>query len=626
MLLGQNISVHFGSRTLLDNVNFKITQRARVGLIGRNGTGKSTLFQIITNQRKPDTGTIDFPLGWKTGLLHQDIDLPAGKTVLEETMMAYGDLQAEMDALDKLREEVLNDHVDHEDPQYLKKYELYLHMEEHMAEGHLAQFEADTERVLKGLGFKQSDFDRPIETFSGGWRMRVELAKLLLKNPEILLLDEPTNHLDIESIIWLENFLKSYPGAAVIISHDEEFLNAATTSTWELSLSKIREFPFPYKKALEFKEEDAKRTLAAYNNQQRDLAHKQRLVDKFRAKASKATFAKSLQKQIDREEKIEIEDDYSNALAIRFQEVPRSGEVVIDVRNLKKSYGDLYVLRGVDLKVLRSEKVAFVGKNGQGKSTLVKLITGEIQPDGGEIVQGHQVFPAYYAQEQSQVLDKKMTILETMTDGCPENIRTKIRSILGAFLFQGEDVDKKVVVLSGGERARLALACMMRNPINLLILDEPTNHLDISSKQLLKEAIENYTGALVVVSHDREFLTGMTTKTYEFTEGTIKEYLGDVHYFLQKKGLETLQEVQLEKKNNAAIQNTKNSKSKPDKQVQNIEKKIQKIESEIQQLELKLADPDYYKHKDFNTTIQQIEKLKKELSKCMQEWEQQLGE
>jgi ATP-binding cassette subfamily F protein 3 len=484
-----------------------------------------------------------------------------------------------------------------------------------------------------GLGFKTTDFGRQTTEFSGGWQMRIELAKMLLKRPKLLLLDEPTNHLDIESIIWLENFLMPYEGAVVIISHDKTFLDNLTKRTIEIELGKVHDYKANYSKYLELRAERQAQLQSTFDSQQKEIARKEMLIDKFKAKASKAKMAQSLVKELDRMERIELETTDSSRMRFEFPPSPRSGEVTVKVENLTKKYGESCILDQIDLHIVRGERIAFMGKNGEGKSTLIKLIVGDVEASNGIIELGHNVFLGYYAQNQAEALDPKITVLETMEKNSPYELRPRLRNILGSFLFRGEDVDKKVSVLSGGERARLAMAAMLLHPINLLVMDEPTNHLDMLSKAILKQALLEFDGTLLVVSHDRDFLDGMTDKVIEFSNKKIITYLGDLQYFLEKRQYGNLRDVSLGKsglkslssnnqsKNETSIDESQEIIKKLKKEIQNIEKNINRIEEDQKKLEKILGDADKFGTKDYQSAIEKYEQNKKELNKTMADWE-----
>ncbi|MEI6411620.1 MAG: ABC-F family ATP-binding cassette domain-containing protein [Bacteroidota bacterium] len=624
MLSLNNIYVQYGNRILLDYVNFVIKPGERVGLVGRNGAGKSTLMKIIAGEMSPQEGNVVCPSHFTIGYLHQDMLLPKGKTVIGETMTAFAEVLELEKRLREIEQE-LTVREDYESETYHAIIEEMGDITErlHHLGHHTSQ--ADAEKVLSGLGFKPSDMFRLTDEFSGGWQMRIELAKMLLREPDLLLLDEPTNHLDIESILWLEDFLNSYQGMAIIISHDKRFLDNVTNRTAEIMLGKINDYKAAYSKYVELSQERREQMSAAAENQQRVIADKERTIARFAAKASKAKMAQSMQKQLDKMDRIELDDRDTATMIIRFPEPPRSGEVVAKAEHLSKSYGKTTVLEEVNFEILRGERIAFVGQNGQGKTTLAKIICGFEPATSGEAALGYNIHLGYYAQNQAETLDPKITLLETMEKYAPPEMRTKLRSILGAFLFSGEDVDKKVVALSGGERARLALACMLLRPINFLILDEPTNHLDMLSKDVLKHALLQFEGTLLVVSHDREFLSELTTRTIEFRDHKLTEYLGDVNYFLNKRKLDNMRQVEMRTTQAAAHAAAKalnpEEKKLLQRAVQKSEKRIAELETEIKIVEVKMADPNFYGKPDSDTVMKKYGELKASLEQVYKEWE-----
>jgi ATP-binding cassette subfamily F protein 3 len=514
MLNVNNVFVKYGDRTILNKISTAVHDGDRIGLVGLNGAGKSTLLKIMAEEVSPHSGTIVRPKDSTIGFLHQDMSLPKGKTVIEETMSVLSEVKELEKRIDDVNHQI-ETRTDYESESYLDLFNEIDELNERFRVLGGQGIQVQAEKILMGLGFMPTDFDRLTDEFSGGWQMRIELTKMLLQNPTYLLLDEPTNHLDIESIIWLEEFLQTFAGAVVVISHDKTFLDNVTNRTIEIELGKLYDYKSNYSKYLLLQAERRELQQNAFVNQQKEIAHKEKLIDKFRAKANKAKMAQSLIKELKRMDKIELDNVNSGKMKLTFPPSPRSGEVAVEIKGLTKTYGTTNVLNNVDLEIIRGERVAFVGKNGEGKSTLSKIILGHVQAEGLAKL-GYNIEIGYYAQNQAETLDPKMTVLETIEQVSPEDMRTKLRGILGSFLFSGEDVDKKVFVLSGGERARLALACMMLRPINLLILDEPTNHLDIRSKDVLKDAIQRYDGTLIIVSHDRDFLDGLTDKVIEF--------------------------------------------------------------------------------------------------------------
>ena len=636
MLSATGIYQQYGDRVLFNHVSFVVMPRDKVGLVGRNGAGKSTMLKIIAGDIGSDEGTVVRPTGSTLGFLHQEMDLPTGRTVMEETLTAFAHIQAMEARLEELNREI-ETRTDYETDSYAKMLEEFTSLTERYALVGGITMEAEAERVLKGLGFQQKDFTRQTTEFSGGWQMRIILAKMLLMRPDYLLLDEPTNHLDIESIIWLENWLSSYTGAVITISHDKQFLDNVTNRTIEIELGKVYDYKANYSKFVELQAERREKAEAAYENQQKVIAEKERTINRFMAKATKTKMAQSMQKQLDKVERIELDVTNNAVMNLRFPKPPRSGAVTIQAREITKTYGDLNVLRGVDLKVDKGDRVSFVGQNGQGKTTLAKILIGQIPATGGEVELGHNVTIGYYAQNQAEELDGKKTLLETMEEVSPPEMRTRLRSILGSFLFSGEDVDKRVSVLSGGERARLALACMLLRPFSLLVLDEPTNHLDMASKDTLKQAVMNYEGTLIVVSHDREFLEGLTDRTIEFRDHKLYEHLGDINYFLERRAIENMRAVELEKSKAdqpaaataapaTAVapkkQLSHEEKRRFEKDVANAERKIEKLEAAIEKIHLTMADPSFYDDAArVEKTTGDLKAKQAELEQVMERWE-----
>ena len=634
MLSLSNIYIQYGDRILLDRVNFVLKPGERVGLVGRNGAGKSTLLKIIAQEMSPQEGEVVVPGHFTLGYLHQDMLMPKGKTVIDETMTAFSEILELERELHRVSEE-LGVREDYESDEYHKLIEKMSDITEHLHHMGGATSEADAEKVLGGLGFQASDMKRLTDEFSGGWQMRIELAKMLLRRPDLMLLDEPTNHLDIESILWLETWLFNSPGMVIVISHDRRFLDNVTNRTAEIVLGKIHDYKVPYSRYVELSADRRELAQNAYENQQRLITDRERTITRFMAKATKTKMAQSMQKQLDKMERIEIDDMDTSTMKLRFPDAPRSGEVTAKVEHLTKRYGAIKVLENVDLQMLRGERVAFVGQNGQGKTTLAKILVGQETATSGKATLGHNVTVGYYAQNQAETLNPKITLLQTLEQNCPEEMRTKVRSILGAFLFSGKDVDKKVSALSGGERARLALASMLLRPFNLLLLDEPTNHLDMLSKDVLKQALSDYNGTLLIVSHDREFLSGLTDRTIEFRDGHLKEYLGDVNYFLEKRQLDNMREV--EKRTINSLSNGQSTgqrasdngvevlgseeKKQLERAVQKQEKRIADLEGEIGKWELKLAEPEFYSKPGANNDLKKYGDLKAELGKVYGEWE-----
>ncbi len=543
MISLDNLTVSYGGWTLFDNISFLINPKDRIGLVGRNGAGKTTLLRIITGEQQPTSGAVTLNGDCTIGYLPQTMRVADTTTLVEETAKAFDEvlrLEAETEALTR----EIAERTDYESPEY----EQLLHrLNDAQDRYHLLggdTRDADIEKTLLGLGFRRTDFGRATSEFSGGWRMRIELAKLLLRRPSIFLLDEPTNHLDIESIQWLEEYLKNYNGAVLLISHDRAFLDNVTNRTVELSLGKVTDYKVSYSKYVVLRAERRAQQLAAYENQQRMIEKTEEFIEKFRYKPTKSNQVQSRIKQLERLERLEVEEEDLAALNIKFPPAPRSGQIVAEISEAGMSFGAKHVFGGANFTIEKGDKIALVGRNGEGKTTLARMLVGQLAPTEGSIRLGANVNIGYYAQNQDDLMDGEFTVYDTLDRVAVGDIRTRLRDILGAFLFRGEDIDKKVKVLSGGERARLAMARMMLEPRNLLVLDEPTNHMDMRSKDILKEAILKYDGTVVVVSHDREFLDGMVDKIYEFRDGGVKEYLGGIYYFLEKRKLESLQEIE----------------------------------------------------------------------------------
>lgn len=634
MISINNLTISFSGEDLFKDISFVVNPRDRIGLAGKNGAGKSTLLKIVCKEMEPDKGSISMPSDTTLGYLPQQIVYPEGKTVIEETLTAFSAVNSLKEKIEKTNNEILS-REDYESDSYMKLIEeLHTAQEKFsLLGGETSQ--ADTEKVLKGLGFVQEDFSRKVEEFSGGWRMRIELAKILLKRPNVFLLDEPTNHLDIESIQWLEDFLTDYPGAIVLISHDRTFLDSITKRTIEISAGKIYDYKAAYSEYEILRVERRRQQLASFQNQQKMIQDTEKFIERFRYKATKSVQVQSRIKQLDKVERIEIdEEDFSN-LSFRFPPAPRSGTLVVDTENLTVRYSKdaPTVLENLFFTIERGDKVAFVGKNGKGKSTLVKLIIGELAYEG-ILKTGQNVKIGYYAQNQEEKLDVNKTVFQTLDDIAVGDVRTKIRDILGQFLFSGEDIDKKVAVLSGGEKARLALAKLMLEPYNFLILDEPTNHLDMKSKDILKQALINYDGTMVVVSHDRNFLENLVQKIYEFDNKTIKQHSGDIVHFLQKRKLEQLKNIEKkDPKEKVTVENKKPVDNKEiylqrkemDKEIRKFSKQVEQIENEIEILESGIQATEKLlasgKQLDNPELYTGFENDKKTLIKKMTEWE-----
>lgn len=635
MVSVDNLKVEFGVTPLFEDVSYVINKRDRIALVGKNGAGKSTMLKILAGMQAPTSGTVSAPRDVTIGYLPQVMILSDVHTVMEEAEMAFEhifDLQA---SIEKMNQE-LADRTDYDSESYHKLIDKFTHDNERFLMMGGTNYKAEIERTLMGLGFNREDFDRPTSEFSGGWRMRIELAKLLLRRPDVLLLDEPTNHLDIESIQWLENFLKVSAGAVVLVSHDRAFINNVTNRTIEISCGHIYDYKVAYDEFVVLRKERREQQLRAYENQQKQIQDTEDFIERFRYKATKAVQVQSRIKQLEKIVPIEIDDEDNSALRLKFPPAMRSGNYPVICEGVKKAYGNHVVFHDVTLTINRGEKVAFVGKNGEGKSTLVKCIMDEI-PYEGKLTIGHNVQIGYFAQNQAQMLDENLTVFDTIDYVAKGDIRLKIRDILGAFMFGGEASDKKVKVLSGGERSRLAMIKLLLEPVNFLILDEPTNHLDMRSKDVLKEAIKEFDGTVVVVSHDREFLDGLVTKVYEFGGGVVKEHIGGIYDFLQKKKIDSLNELQLsssptfsvakkeepepvsENKLSYEAQKELNKKlRKLEKQVADCEQKIEQLEAEIGKVEASMATPEGASDMGL---YEQHQKLKKELDRTVEEWE-----
>ncbi len=634
MVSVQDISVSFGSFDLLTNISFLINDQDRIGLAGKNGAGKSTLLKIISGLQSPSSGLIDMSKDITIGYLPQQMKVDDTTTVLNETITAFSELISLSEEIEYCGSEIAR-RKDYESSDYLKLCDHLTVVEERYRMLGGSNYMAEAEVTLLGLGFERKDFDRPTMELSGGWRMRIELAKILLRKPSLFLLDEPTNHLDIESIQWLESFLSGYSGAVVLVSHDRAFLDNVTKRTIEISLGKIYDYKASWSKYLVLREERREQQIASYRNQQKMIEDTEKFIERFRYKATKAVQVQSKIKQLDKVDRLEVDEEDKSAINLRFFPAPRSGTVVVEAVGLSKKYGSLTVLNKIDFKISRGEKVAFVGRNGEGKTTLSKIIIGELDFTG-DLKIGHNVKVGYFAQNQDVLLDESRTVLQTIDDIAKGDIRTKIRDMLGAFLFRGDDVEKKVKVLSGGERARLALVKLLLEPSNLLVLDEPTNHLDMRSKDILKQALIKFDGTLIVVSHDRDFLDGIVGKVYEFKYNKIKENIGGIYDFLRKKKIENLKEI--ERKDKIKNENTQTNVSankqkyldkkeyernlrKLRKRLEDSEIVIEKIESEIIAVDKSFMEPgnsseaheiDYKNYQD----------LKEQLNLEMTKWAQ----
>lgn len=627
MFNAHNITVSFGGETLFDSISFRLGKGDRVGLIGKNGAGKSTLLKLLAKENNPTSGTFALEKNCQIGYLPQDLDFENGRTVLEEAYLAF----EEIIKVERRQEEIhefMGKTQDYESQTYMDVLDelTELNTRYEMIGGY--HYQAQTEKILLGLGFTMVDLNAPTDTFSGGWRMRIELAKLLLKENDILLLDEPTNHLDIESIIWLEQFLKKYKGALVMVSHDRMFLDQVTNRTIEIVQQRIFDFKKSYSEYMLLRYELRAQQQAAQKNQEKQIQQTEKLIERFRAKASKASMAQSLIKKLDKIDRIEIDPEENRKIKFEFGISHQPGKIILETQNISKAYDDKQVLNGVDMEVVRGEKIAFVGQNGQGKSTLAKIIVDEISYEG-EVKLGHNVELGYFAQNQSTYLDGSKTVLESAEDSATPENRTKVRDLLGSFLFQGEAVEKKVSVLSGGERNRLALCKLLLQPFNVLIMDEPTNHLDIASKNVLKEALRNFKGTLILVSHDRDFVQGLCEKVVSFKDREVKPFLGDINAYLEYQKLSSLKE--LEKKTPVVRQEKKESDPasfEKQKEQRAAQQKIEKVEKKIARLEKEIKEIDFELEIEYDKTIAQpnffdnYQAKKNELEQLMQTWEE----
>ncbi|WP_295180744.1 ATP-binding cassette domain-containing protein [uncultured Christiangramia sp.] len=629
MLNIHNLSVSFQGEYLFKEVSFRLGAGDRVGLIGKNGAGKSTMLKIISGEQEYDTGQIAKDKELRIGFLKQDLEFEQGRTVIDEAHQAFAEIKQLEAKMEHINEQLAT-RTDYESDSYSQLIEDLSEITHQYEIIGGYNYEGETEKVLQGLGFQREDFEKLTQTFSGGWRMRIELAKLLLQSNDILLLDEPTNHLDIESIIWLESFLNNYTGCVMLVSHDKMFLNNVTNRSIEISLGHIYDYRKPYSEFIEFRKELREQQLAAQKNQQKEIENTEKLIDKFRAKASKASMAQSLIKRLDKIDRIEVDEDDNSVMSVNFPVSVTPGKVVIEAENLQKFYGDKQILKDVELLIERQSKIAFVGQNGQGKTTLAKIIIGEISHKG-TLKLGHNVQLGYFAQNQAEYLDGEKTVLATMEDASNETNRTKVRDMLGAFLFRGDEVEKKVKVLSGGERNRLALCKMLLEPFNVLVMDEPTNHLDIKSKNVLKDALKNFEGTLIIVSHDRDFLQGLTSRVYEFRDHKIREYLGDLDYYLDQRKMQDMRAVEKSDKGRKNKQDkTKNKQSsfEDQKEAKRLKNQLSKVEAKITKLEKDIKSKDKELAQNYEKTITRTDFLnkynesKKKLENLMKEWEE----
>lgn len=628
----QNLSVLFSGEELFANVSFLINEKDRIGLTGKNGAGKSTLLRVLSGKMNPSTGNVIIPNSKTIGFLEQHIDLNSQKSIIDETMTAFVVQFELMKRIDYLSGEITQ-RTDYESLAYSKLIEELNHANEMLHFHDVATMEADAHKVLKGLGFSETRFKEAVKNLSGGWQMRIELAKILLQQPDLLLLDEPTNHLDIDSIEWLENFLVEYPGAVVLVSHDRAFLDGVTNRTIEISNKKIYDFKCSYSDYVVQREDIFNQQLATFTNQQKQIHEIEQFIERFRYKSTKSKQVQSRIKMLDKMDRVEVDDIDASSIHFKFPPAPQSGKVVLEINGYAKKYGNHQVLKAVDLAILKEDFVAFVGKNGEGKTTLAKSIVNAIEYEG-EIKFGHNVILGYYAQNQAELLDEEKTVFETIDDIAVGEIRKKVKAILGGFLFSGEAIDKKVKVLSGGERSRLAIARLLLSPCNLLVLDEPTNHLDMQSKDILKSALLQYDGTLIIVSHDRDFLKGLTDKTFEFKDKKVKEHLGSIEEFLEKRRLTHLRDLEVSQKTKALEKENSSTKlqyeerkavekerRKAQKNVELCEESIAKLEAAIADIDEQMANPEHHgiDYTEAGLFIRYNE-LKKKLEEEIENW------
>ncbi len=630
MISLDNLTVSYGGWTLFDGISFLINEKDRIGLVGKNGAGKTTLLRIITGEQQPTEGAVTINGECSIGYLPQQMRVADTTTLKAETEKAFDEvlrLEAEIASITA----EIAERTDYESESYA---ELLHKLNDAQDRYHILggdTREADIEKTLLGLGFKRTDFDRATSEFSGGWRMRIELAKLLLRRPSIFLLDEPTNHLDIESIQWLEEYLRNYNGAVLLISHDRAFLDNVTTRTVELSLGHIYDYKVPYSKFVELRAERRAQQMAAYENQQKLIEKTEEFIEKFRYKPTKSNQVQSRIKQLERLERIEVEEEDLATLNIKFPPAPRSGQIVAEIKEVGKAFGEKRIFSDATFTIERGQKIALVGRNGEGKTTMARMIIGELEQTEGTIKLGANVNIGYYAQNQDDLMDGEFTVFDTLDRVAVGDIRTRLRDILGAFLFRGEDIDKKVKVLSGGERSRLAMARLMLEPYNLLVLDEPTNHMDMRSKDILKRAIQKYDGTVIVVSHDRDFLDGMVDRIYEFRDGGVKEYLGGIYYFLEKRKVESLQDIERKDtpvasaaKENSSGKLSYEQKKEQEKLIRKLRKAVETIEAELAEIETKIAayDEKFATATEYNEAdYAAYNDLKAQYDKQMHEWE-----
>ena len=625
MFNAHNITVSFGGETLFDEISFRLGRGDHIGLIGKNGAGKSTLLKLMTLDNQPTSGSFALEKNCKIGYLPQDLDFDNGRTVLEEAYLAFEEIkkvESRQEEIHKIMEQT----QDYESQSYMELLDELneLNNRFEMIGGY--HYQSQTEKILLGLGFTMDDLNASTDTFSGGWRMRIELAKILLKENDVLLLDEPTNHLDIESIIWLEQFLKKFKGALVMVSHDRMFLDQVTNRTIEILHQRIFDFKKPYSQYIKLRRELREQQQAAQKNQEKQIQQTEKLIERFRAKASKASMAQSLIKKLDKIDRIEIDPEENRKIKFQFSISHQPGKIILKAKDITKSFGDKHVLNSVNIEIERGEKIAFVGQNGQGKSTLAKILVGELESKG-KVNLGHNVQIGYFAQNQSTYLDGTKTIIESAEDSATPENRIKVRDLLGSFLFQGDAVDKKVHVLSGGERNRLALCKLLLQPFNVLVMDEPSNHLDIASKNVLKEALKNFEGTLILASHDRDFIQGLCEKIISFKDKEVKAFLGDINSYLEDQKLSSLKE--LEKNTSGQKSNNKEKRNlyKKHKEIRGTQQKILKIEKQITNLEKEIKQIDLKLEIDYEVTIREpnffdlYQAKKRDLDNLIEKWE-----
>lgn len=632
MISVNNLTIRFGNDQLFSDITYVVNPRDRIALVGKNGAGKSTMLKVLAGLQPPSSGTVSIPKDVTVGYLPQHMIHNDGTTVREEAEKAFSHIFELQDEISRFSTELAT-REDYDSPEYTRLIEQLTHANERLDMMGANDFQGNVEKTLLGLGFVRSDFDRQTSEFSGGWRMRIELAKILLKRPDVLLLDEPTNHLDIESIQWLESFLKVCGSAVILVSHDRAFIDNVTNRTIEISCGKIYDYKVSYSKYVELRKERREQQLRAFENQQKQIQETEDFIERFRYKATKSNQVQSRIKQLEKMDIIEVDEEDNSALHLKFPPAPHSGSITVEAKNLTKAYGDKVILDNIDITIKRGDKVAFVGKNGEGKTTLVKCIMNQVDYSGS-LKLGHLVKIGYFAQNQASLLDENLTVFDTIDQVAVGDIRTKIRDILGAFMFGGEASDKKVKVLSGGERTRLAMIKLLLEPVNLLVLDEPTNHLDMRSKDVLKDAIKAFNGTVIVVSHDREFLDGLVDRVYEFANHKVVEHIGGIYDFLQTKKLDSLQELErkADKSEKTAVAETPSDNKlsyeakkeqqkkirKAEKAVQDAENAVNKLESDIKTLEERMSQPE---NAADASLFQEYGKKKHELEQKMYEWE-----